>query len=258
MGITTGIEWTDATWNPWRGCTKVSEGCRNCYMYREQRRYGRDPTVVMRGAPTTFNEPMSWERRVDLRLPFPPDGRIRTSLRVFTCSWSDFFHEAADGWRAEAWSIIKRTPHLTYQILTKRPERISSHLPADWGQGGYPNVWLGTSAENGHLAFTRGLPLSQVHARVHFLSAEPALGPYDDFFWAALNFYDWVILGGESGAGARPLNPEWARQVRDGTKKAGKAFFFKLWGGPVGKKGDHEEAVLDGVTWKEMPEVAGE
>ncbi|MDP1891488.1 MAG: DUF5131 family protein, partial [Gemmatimonadaceae bacterium] len=132
MGKETGIAWTQHTWNPWQGCTKVSPGCAHCYMFRDKKRYGNDPEVVIRSKPATFNKPLSW----------------REPARVFTCSWSDWFHEAADGWRDEAWDIVRRTPHLTYQILTKRPERILAHLP--WGAYGdpWPNVWLGVSLEN--------------------------------------------------------------------------------------------------------------
>lgn len=124
MGEKTGISWTNATWNPWQGCHKVSLGCRECYMFREKIRYGREPNVVVRSRPHTFNLPL----------------RLKTPQRVFTCSWSDFFIEEADPWRDEAWEIIRRTPHLTYQIVTKRPERMAGRLP--WGDGiPWPQVW---------------------------------------------------------------------------------------------------------------------
>ena len=116
VSATTEIEWTEATWNPWMGCTKVSPGCAHCYMFREQRQYGRDPETVVRSK-TKFREPMKWA-----------EGRL-----VFTCSWSDWFHEGADAWRPEAWEIVRATPQHTYQILTKRPERIVDHLPATRG-----------------------------------------------------------------------------------------------------------------------------
>lgn len=103
--------------DPWHGCTKVSQGCKYCYMYRDKERYGLDPTAIVRSQPKTFNEPLTETRH---RL-------------VFTCSWSDFFIEGADAWRADAWDIIRLTPHLTYQILTKRPERVALCLPQDWG-----------------------------------------------------------------------------------------------------------------------------
>src|SRR5215472_9745754 len=128
MGGATGIEWTDATWNPWMGCRKVSPACAHCYMFSDQRRYGHDPGVIRRSK-TTFDAPLRW----------PTEEKL-----VFTCSWSDWFIEDADEWRPEAWEVIRQTPHLTYQILTKRPELIADRLPADWGRG-WPNVWLGVS-----------------------------------------------------------------------------------------------------------------
>src|ERR1700761_9152752 len=116
MGETTGIQWTNKSWNPWQGCRKVSAGCKFCYMFREKEKYGQNGSRIVRSK-TTFTAPLKWK-----------DPSL-----VFTCSWSDFFIEEADEWRQEAWDIIKATPHLTYQILTKRPERIGMCLPADWG-----------------------------------------------------------------------------------------------------------------------------
>lgn len=130
MGKHTGIAWAECTWNPWRGCTKISAGCDHCYMYRDQARYGQDPRVVTRSK-TTFRDPFRW----------------KTPKRIFTCSWSDFFHGSADPWRDQAWDIIRQTPHHTYLILTKRPGRIPRHLPSDWGDG-WPHVWLGVSVES--------------------------------------------------------------------------------------------------------------
>jgi protein gp37 len=250
MGDRTGIEWTDKTWNPWRGCTRVSPGCAQCYMFREQERYGRDPAVVTRAAFSTFTVPRRW-------------NKLGLRYRVFTCSWSDFFHEAADEWRHEAWRIIRETPNLTYQILTKRPERIADHLPEDWGAG-YHNVWLGVSGETLTHAIDRGAILSEVPARVHFLSAEPWLENTTtpdgmiptykkNLAWSTVPMFDWVIIGGESGPHAREMDMESARQLRDACVLQGIPFFLKQLGGPVGAKRDHEKAVLDGRTWKEMP-----
>lgn len=125
------IQWTKLTWNPWHGCKKVSPGCKFCYMYRDKARYNQNPVIVQRSRQETFNSPLKW----------------REPGFVFTCSWSDFFIDEADKWRQNAWDIIRRTPHLIYQILTKRPERIKQCLPPDWGDG-WQNVWLGTSVEN--------------------------------------------------------------------------------------------------------------
>lgn len=259
MGNTTAIEWTNASWNPWHGCTKVSPGCAHCYMYRDKAHYGQDPTAVVRSK-TTFTAPLKW----------------REPRRVFTCSWSDFFHATADPWRDDAWDVIRRTPHLTYQILTKRPERIADHLPADWGAG-WEHVWLGTSVENQHWADVRVPLLLSVPAVVRFLSCEPLLGPvrlaYD---WLSrrcggcfgdgemcpvgcndgmVEAVDWVIVGGESGPGARPMHPAWVSGLRDQCNDAGVAFFFKQWGewvpegaSPYFRPEDALTLNLDGTT----------
>jgi protein gp37 len=232
MSKATGIEWTQATWNPWRGCTKVSAGCDLCYMFREQERYGNDPTVVTRSK-TTFTDPLKWA-----------DGRL-----IFTCSWSDWFHEDADPWRDEAWDIVRRTPQHTYQILTKRPGRIQRHLPSDWGNG-YPNVWLGTSIEHQATAF-RARQLLLVPSRMRFISAEPLIGPL------TLNLVGirWLIVGGESGPGCRPMDPQWAATLRDQCRESGTALFLKQLGGHPDKRGG-VSARLDGVRWTEMPTLA--
>ena len=122
MGERTTISWTNHTYNPWLGCTKVSPGCKHCYMFDYMWRIGLDPETVVRAKQGTFNAPLKWHRPMNA---FPPSH----PQYVFTCSLSDFFHKDADPWRDEAWEIIRRTPNLTYQILTKRPERIAGHLP---------------------------------------------------------------------------------------------------------------------------------
>jgi protein gp37 len=198
-------------------------------MFREKKQYGQDPNTVVRSAKATFYKPLHW----------------KDAARVFTCSWSDFFVEEADAWRADAWDVIRKTPHLAYQVLTKRPENILDRLPADWADG-WPNVWLGVSAENQTAADERIPALLSIPARVRFVSAEPLLGPVDLRPWmpvvlpngtplfsyqhgykAALN---WVIVGGESGPKARPMHPGWARQLRDQCQTAGVPLFFKQWG----------------------------
>lgn len=243
MSERTGIEWTQRTYNPWQGCTKVSPGCAHCYMYREKAQYGQDPHVVVRSKPPTFGAPLKW----------------REPALVFTCSWSDWFHEAADPWRAEAWAIVKATPHLTYQILTKRAARIRDHLPADWGQG-YPNVWLGVSVENQRW-IDRVYQLGMVPAHVRFVSAEPLLGPVDltqpdPSLWhrSPIEVLQWVIVGGESGPGYRPMDLAWARSLRDQCAAAGVPFFLKQNGGWPNKRGG-ALAVLDGQRHTAMPEA---
>lgn len=235
MGEQTGIGWTNATWNPWMGCTRVSPGCAHCYMFRDMARYGRDPNVVTRSK-TKFAEPLRW----------------KTPRRVFTCSWSDWFHEGADAWRDEAWEIIRRTPHLTYQILTKRPERIEAHLP--WGAYGdpWPNVWLGVSVENQRHAYRASL-LATIPAAVRFVSAEPLLSAVT-FPASTLKALGWVIVGGESGPEHRGANLDWFRHLRDQCRAAGVAFFLKQLGGHPDAR-THEKAILDGRTYTEFPAV---
>jgi protein gp37 len=176
---------------------------------------------------------------------------------------SDFFHVDADAWRDEAWQIIRDTPQHTYQILTKRPGRIHRHLPADWGEG-YPNVWLGTSVESQEHS-SRIAHLLRIPAAVHFLSCEPLLGPLSLVEYLSLNgkvFHrggytdalDWVIVGGESGPNARPMELEWARGIRDECASTDTRFFLKQLGGNPDKRG-HEKALLDGKRHIEMPKV---
>jgi protein gp37 len=243
MGEKTGISWTDATWNCWQGCHKVSAGCKNCYMFSEKTRYGQNPNVVIRSSDTTFNAPLKWAKNP------AKYGHIK---RVFVDSWSDFFIEEADPWRAEAWEIMRNTPQFIYQLCTKRPERIAKCLPPDWEQG-YPNVWLLTSTENQAAADLRIPILLSIPAIVHGISAEPLLGPIDlqypksiwpngpamccsgfecgcqglpidpPLMWGL----EWVIVGGESGTNARPMISTWADDIRRQCEASRVAFFFK-------------------------------
>lgn len=210
MGIKTGISWTQSTWNPWRGCHKVSAGCKNCYMFRDQKRYGNDPNVVVRSK-TTFNDPIKW----------------KVGRNVFPCSWSDWFIQEADKWRAEAWAIIKATPHHTYQICTKRIERAAECLPADWGEG-YPNVWLGVTGENQEQYLARADKLLGIKARVHWVSIEPQIEEIDITTMGI--GLDWFVVGGESGKDAREFNPDWARKIIQQAHRFDKAVFVKQMG----------------------------
>lgn len=199
MAEKSAIQWTEATWNPWHGCVKVSPGCKYCYMYRDKEKYGQDPTKVVRSK-GNFKDPLKWT-----------DAKV-----IFTCSWSDWFIDQADAWRPEAWEIIKATPWHTYQILTKRPERVLAHLPADWGEG-YDNVWLGVSVESQDQV-DRINVLDEIPAKVKFISFEPLIGPITGGFVGEI---DWIILGGESGNDVgkyryRPCKIEWMTKIIQG------------------------------------------
>ncbi len=258
MGDQSAISWTTATWNPWRGCEKVSPGCAHCYMFTEQKRYGRDPSNVTRCSPSTFYAPVRSKKWHDL-----PAGSL-----VFTCSWSDFFHADADEWRDEAWEVIRQRPDLTWQILTKRPERIAGNLP--WWRNPYGppiepphNVWLGVSIENRRFVRRADL-LRQVPAAVRFISAEPLLGPLvipgfpvtpadldrrragwvplweDGYQGQVLDLagIDWLIVGGESGPHHRPMRIEWVRDLHNACRMSGTAWFAKQDSGPrAGQQG---------------------
>jgi len=211
MGANSQIGWTNDTWNPWQGCSKVSEECRYCYMYREKKRYGQDPTKIIRSHPRTFNLPLA---------------KLKGPL-VFVCSWSDFFIPEADQWRSEAWQIIRSTPYLTFQILTKRPHLIPTRLPLDWGSG-YPNVWLGVSV--GMTKYSHRIhELLQIPAALHFLSAEPLL----ELLQVNLTGIDWVIAGGESGTANnyRPSDRQHFIHLRDMCKELSIPFYLKQLGG---------------------------
>jgi protein gp37 len=250
MAEISNIEWTEATWNCWHGCAKVSAGCKNCYMFTEKRAYGQDPERVVRSK-TTFDAPLKWlKRHLTKGTPLPK--------YCFTCSWSDFFIAEADAWRPEAWQIIRDTPRITYQILTKRIERVRECLPPDWGNG-YQNVWLGVSVENQDLADKRIPLLLDTPAVLRWISAEPLLGPLDlahitgeDQFYNALRGtihfrerreaiatpgLDWIVVGGESGHEARPCQLDWIRDIVAQCQAAKVPVFVKQLGAMAAKSG---------------------
>jgi protein gp37 len=217
------IQWTGPTWNPWHGCKKVSAGCKFCYMYRDKERYGQTPTAVLKSK-TKFNEPMRWKE----------------PQLVFTCSWSDWFIEEADVWRPEAWEVIKNTPHHTYQILTKRPERIKDCLPPDWGDG-YPNVWLGVSVESNDEKHRLEL-LADIPARIRFISAEPLIGELDlrDILDVVITSFHWLIIGGESGNSTgkyrfRSCELSWFESLIEQGRLMGLDIFVKQLGTHLGQ-----------------------
>jgi protein gp37 len=289
MSTVSAIEWTDATWNPTTGCTKVSPACANCYIERT-------PPFRVRGRKFV---------KGDIPIELHPD-RLSTPLKrqkpttYFVNSLSDLFHEnIPNEFLDRVFAVMALTPQHRYQVLTKRPERMLAYLSqhdiglrwlvrlnvgserrqdkwayqeADavrWTREGLPNVWLGVSVENQHFANERIPLLLKTPAAVRFLSCEPLLGPLT-FRWAmwdswndvngerrpnvnhldGLRMLDWIIVGGESGPNVRPTQPDWIRNVRDQCVEAGVAFFFKQWGGKTAKSGGR---ILDGRTWDEMP-----
>lgn len=229
----TKIQWTGDTWNPWYGCQKISPGCKYCYMYRD--RQGTDASKVKRSK-TKFTEPL----------------RIKEPKLIFTCSWSDWFIPEADQWRAEAWGIIKKTPHLTYQILTKRPERIKDNLPYNFES--YKNVWIGVSIENqdyvSRLDYLQELPC------ITFASFEPLIGPIQ---WnSSMSNLDWCIVGGESGNDYgkyryRPMELSWAEDLIQQAERNNVACFVKQLGTYQSKRLALSD--MHGVNIQEFPKL---
>ncbi len=234
------IEWTDETWNPVTGCEKVSPGCKHCYAERFAERFrgveghpyerGFDPQL----RPDRIEQPRSWT----------------TPRMVFVNSMSDLFGDfVPDTFLASVFKVMRETPQHTYQVLTKRSERLASWTRTQRWLAKAPNIWLGVSVEDKKYGVPRIAHARKATAACRFLSVEPLLeqlGPLD------LAGIDWVIVGGESGPGARPLQAEWVREVRDQCVEQRVAFFFKQWGGVFKHKFGRE---LDGRTWDQFPET---
>lgn len=233
MGDKTGIEWADATWNPVTGCDKVSPGCDHCYAETFAERWrGTEGHYFERGFDVQL-------RPDKLDLPL----RWRKPRRIFVNSMSDLFHDQVpDEYIARVFEVMALAPQHTFQVLTKRHARMRSLVSRglldmiDDPNGDVrvkvprwplPNVWLGVSAENQQWAKIRGDALRATPAAVRFFSCEPLLGPIDNLDLAGIG---WVIVGGESGHGARPMHPDWARSLRDQCLAAGVPFLFKQWG----------------------------
>lgn len=245
---TSSIEWTEATWNPVAGCTILSPGCTNCYAMRLAARLEAMGMEKYAGLTRKSGGRAKWTGavRLDRDALGVPVG-WRKPRMIFVNSMSDLFQEAVpEAFVADVWEVMAKTSHHTYQILTKRPERmeeLTARLPL------LPNVWLGASVENADHLF-RIDHLRRTRAAVRFVSLEPLLS---SLVGIDLRGVDWAIVGGESGPGARPLDPSWVRELRDACKEQGTAFFFKQWGGTNKKK---QGRTLDGRTWDEFPAVA--
>lgn len=237
MAQTSKIEWTETTWNPVTGCTKVSPGCKFCYAERMAKR------LKAMGQPRYRN---------GFRLTLQDDlidlpRKWRKPRVIFVNSMSDLFHtDVPLEFIQRCFETMAETPQHTYQVLTKRPERVAevaSYLP--WP----PNVWMGTSVENANYTW-RVRELVRTPAAVRFLSVEPLLGPIRRL---PLRGVGWVIVGGESGPGARPMKPEWVTNLRDQCVARSVPFFFKQWGGVQKSRTGRK---LEGETWDQMPILA--
>ncbi|MDX9971956.1 MAG: phage Gp37/Gp68 family protein [FCB group bacterium] len=234
MATQSSIEWTESTWNPVTGCTKVSPGCKHCYAERMAKRLqAMGQTSYANGFKLTLQEhnlelPLSWKR----------------PQRIFVNSMSDLFHKnVPTEFILRVFDVMRRANWHRFQVLTKRSERLAQlNAILPWA----PHIWMGVSVENAEYTY-RIDHLRQTRADVKFLSLEPLLGPLPDL---NLDGIHWAILGGESGPGARPMAEEWVKDIRDQCVRAGVAFFFKQWGGTNKKKAGR---ILDGRTWDEMP-----
>ncbi|MGD0499134.1 MAG: phage Gp37/Gp68 family protein [Bryobacteraceae bacterium] len=234
MANNSHIEWTDATWNPVTGCSKISPGCKFCYaerlarrlqaMGQENYRNGFDVTLQ----PHMLDHPLKW----------------RQPRRVFVNSMSDLFHEDVPAsYIQQVFDVMRRASRHQFQVLTKRSERlVELNSALNW----QPQIWMGVSIENEDYLY-RVEHLKQTGASVKFLSIEPLLGPLRKL---RLSGIDWVIVGGESGPGARPVDPDWVREIRDRCLAARVPFFFKQWGGVLKARTGR---VLDGRKWDRMP-----
>jgi protein gp37 len=243
VGDRSAIEWTEATWNPVTGCSKVSPGCAHCYAETLSHRFGR---TTKPWTPANARENVTTHEE---RLEQPM--RWRRPRMIFVNSMSDLFHELVPlEFVRRVFDVMTSTERHTFQVLTKRPERALEIADALEWPG---NVWLGVSIENSRFTH-RADVLREIPAAIRFISAEPLLGslfePGPHKAPLDLTRIDWLIAGGESGPGYRPVHVEWVRELREACVGAGVAFFFKQWGGRTPKSGGR---VLDGATYNELP-----
>ena len=237
------IEWTDATWNPVTGCTKISAGCDNCYAERFSERFRGVPGhpfesgFDLKPRPERLSQPLLW----------------RQPRMIFVNSMSDLFHKGVPAeFVGRVFDIMEQASWHTFQVLTKRSSLMRDFLKRRYRQGRGPtHIWCGVSVEDG-TKLSRVRHLRDAPAGIRFLSIEPLIGPVGCL---DLTGIDWVIAGGESGPRARPMNIEWVRNIRDQCRTAGVAFFFKQWGGLHPKSGGR---ALDGREWSEFPVIPPE
>ena len=238
MASQSSIEWTDATWNPVTGCTKITRGCDNCYAERFAERWRGikghpyEQGFDLKLWPSRLNQPTSWKK----------------PRMIFVNSMSDLFHKDVDrAFIDQIFDTMETADWHIYQILTKRSSLMRNYLRRRYKRRLAPeHIWFGVSVED-HAASSRIQHLQETPAVIRFLSIEPLLGPVGDI---DLKGISWVIVGGESGPNARPMQPEWAHEIRDRCKKEEVPFFFKQWGGRTPKSGGRR---LDGVEHNDMP-----
>lgn len=263
MGKSSSIEWTDHTFNPWWGCVKVSPGCVHCYAETWAKRYGNNiwgnkmPRKIF--GESHWREPLKWNEQA---------LRENRRMRVFCASMADVFEDNStiEPERQKLWKLIESTPNLDWLLLTKRPENMQLFAP--WKTQWPFNVWAMTSVENQAMVNQRLPYITQVPAHVIGLSIEPLIGPVNLSPW--LDKVKWVIVGGESGPGARPMHPSWVIKVHEDCAKAGVAFFFKQWGQFLPSINEVDESIpcstfminvgkkkagrqLNGTTWNQFP-----
>jgi len=236
MALNSSIEWTETTWNPITGCNKISDGCLNCYAERLAKRLKAMGLEKYKNGfklsihPETLEEPLKWKKK----------------QMIFVCSMSDIFHkDVPDEFIIQIFEVMNKAHWHIFQVLTKRAERIPKIMDkVKWT----PNIWLGTTIESPKYLYRIDY-LKQAPAKVKFLSLEPLLADIPNL---PLDYIDWVIVGGESGPGARPMKKEWVINIKKQCEKAGVPFFFKQWGGVNKKKTGR---LLDGKTYDEMPKA---